>query len=120
MAKVKLYNVENYEYPRSEKVDSRFRTVQVFECRICGSLTNLVERINDSWLGVKQICPNNGAKWHSDLKEKRQWLDSYPHPATYKSEMRKEIIEMIGEIPDEIITEDIAGNPDMKKGKLFF
>lgn len=117
MGKINLYDVEDHDYPNSFKHVS-FRTKQVFMCRLCRALTNNVIRINSPGLGVKAICPNQGAIWHVELKEKWEW-NSHPHPESYKKEMVDEIENMVARIPDKI-PEDISGNPDMKKRKLFF
>ncbi|MEK7147105.1 MAG: hypothetical protein AAB772_02515 [Patescibacteria group bacterium] len=120
MGKIKLYDVENYDYPNSSQAyENGFRSVQVFKCRICGALTNLVVRRNDSSLGVRPICPNHMEKWHFDLKEKLFLRVAFSHPASYKKELEQEITEMLDKISDKI-SRDVRGDLPEFQRKLFF
>lgn len=110
---MKLWDVENYEYPNIKTLEESFRTVQVFQCGICGALTNLVVRRNDPGLGVQPICPNRLLFQH-DLAKSKTDLNLQPHPRFYK----KEMLEEINDIKEKFfnnLPNDLAGKPDRSK-----
>ena len=74
--------------------------------------------------GARMGCPlvrsiQGKNEWHKTLALKRELLRA-PHPASYKSEMEKEIEESLRVHADKIIN-DIVGSPDFSqraKGRL--
>lgn len=116
MGKIKLYDVENYEYPNLSDVDAEFFTKQRFKCSICGALTNRVTRRNDSSLGVKPICPNH-LLYHHEIARRKNVLNSELHPEFYHTAMLKEINDIRQGFFNDL-QNDLVGWPD--KGKIFY
>jgi hypothetical protein len=106
----KLYDLDKGDYPK--KRGSVFRSIQVFECDICGALTNKVI-IGGFYpdYGIKVVCPNSTKCWHHELEIMIRWL-SKPHPRSYKDELSREIKEEREKHRSEI-KNDLEGNPDM-------
>lgn len=106
--KVILYDIRKKNYPHERGDD--FRSLQVFECWVCGSFTNQVVMGGSPGYGVRAICPQSAECWHHELEKKVKLL-AQPHPKTYKAELQHEI-EEIKEKKKEHIKNDIAGSPD--------
>ncbi len=87
---IKLYDIQKNELPPDRRY--RFRTLQVFKCRVCGALTNEVRRGGRFGASLVCECPNSSEPWHYDLAAKVEWLGK-PHPKSYKAELRSEIDE---------------------------
>lgn len=114
--KIKLWDVENYEYPKDGEY---FRTLQVFQCGICGSLINKVIRCNDADIGVQPLCPNEVEYWHYQLKTKIKLLHAAPHPASYVKELEEEIKAGLMKASCKAVR-DLAGKPDMESKRFMF
>lgn len=86
-----LFDLRKEDYPKER--GSVFRTLQIYECGICGSTTNKVCMGGWPGLGVRSICPNASQCWHHELEDKLN-LTKAPHPKTYLEELTKEIEEI--------------------------
>lgn len=106
---VKLYDINERDYPN--KRGDTFRCLQVFECGICGGLSNHVEMGGWPGLGVRVHCPNDLECWHHELQEKLR-LASEPHPQSYLDELVKELDALRGRVRGQIVN-DILGTPDL-------
>lgn len=108
MAEEKTFDIRKNDYPKDMSI---FRTLQIFECPICGALTNRVYysqyRIYD---GIVTICPQADECWHHEIEAKKL-LNKYPHPKSYKEELKKEI-EGMKQSHKNQIKNDLTGNPD--------
>ncbi|GEM_PF-1655422 len=71
--KVKLYDLRERNYPH--KRGDRFRSLQVFECWVCGALSN--EVVMGGWpgYGVRVICPSACECWHHELENRVKSLN---------------------------------------------
>jgi len=103
-----LYDLRKRNYP-NKRGDS-FRSLQVFECWVCGVLTNEVVMGGSHGYGVRVICPQSAECWHHELELKVNLLRQ-PHPKTYKAELQQEIDE-IKKRHKRQIKNDIVGSPD--------
>lgn len=106
--KVRLYNLEKSNYP--DRRGDFFRSLQVFECPICGAITNEVIMGGCFGYGPRTCCPMSGEYWHHELENKLRLL-SQPHPASYKRELEEEI-KRIRKLHRNKIKDNIKGNPD--------
>lgn len=72
-SKVTLYDLRQRTYPN--KRGDIFRSVQVFECWVCGALSN--EVVMGGWpgYGVRVICPQSSECWHHEMEDKIKALD---------------------------------------------
>jgi hypothetical protein len=104
---VTLFDLAKGDFPISQS----FRTVQVFECGICGSLSNRAFWANCFMGGARNFCPNNEEKWHYRLQAKRELLMK-PHPESYKRELRQEIEQLL-QCAD--VRNDLVGKPDVNR-----
>ncbi|MBI5152919.1 MAG: hypothetical protein HZA36_00435 [Parcubacteria group bacterium] len=86
-----LYDMRKKDYPN--KRGDTFRTLQVFKCWVCGGLTNRVVMGGHPGYGVATICPNSSECWHHEIEDKIRWF-KYPHPKSYKEELKEEIDTM--------------------------
>lgn len=88
------------------RVKSRFRSVQVHRCWVCGALTNLVFIGGWPGCGVRMCCPQSHLSWHHLLEEKIKLLQ-LPHPQSYGDELGAEIaqlkIQHQGETKDDLV-----------------
>lgn len=91
-----------------------FPTLQVFECDICGSLTNIVYGPHKYLPRVHAVCPSADEKWHYTIREKMEWLAERPHPKTYARELRKEINKLKREAVKKAVNR-LFGNPDLSQ-----
>lgn len=105
---VKLYDIRRRDYP-NQRGDS-FRSLQVFECWVCGSVTNRVVMGGYPGYGVRAICPNSAERWHHELDDKIELLGK-SHPKSYKEELEKEI-KALQKARAKDIKKDIKGHPD--------
>ncbi|MEK7498536.1 MAG: hypothetical protein AAB611_01600 [Patescibacteria group bacterium] len=103
-----LYDMRKKDYPN--KRGDTFRTLQVFKCWVCNALTNRVTMGGYPGYGCATICPNSGECWHHELEEKIKWL-KYPHPGSYKEELRQEIDAMRKEY-EHLVEHDLLGACD--------
>lgn len=87
---IKLYDIQKKKFPATRCY--RFRTLQVFKCRVCGALTNEAMRGGRFGASIVCECPNSSEPWHYDLAAKVEWLGK-PHPKSYKAELESEISE---------------------------
>ncbi|MDO8560794.1 MAG: hypothetical protein Q7R91_01095 [bacterium] len=106
---VRLFDLTKRDYPN--KRGDVFRGLQVFECWVCGALSNRVVMGGYPGYGVRVVCPNSSECWHHELRSKMKWLDK-PHPQAYKDEVKKEIDDMKKEHQADV-KDDLEGNPDM-------
>ena len=106
---VKLYDLETEKYPH-ERGDC-FRSRQVFECPICGGLTNRVVMGGYPGWGLRAVCPNSSECWHHELEDKIRWL-SNPHPQGYRDALEAEIIELRTR-DQPLAKNDLVGEPDL-------
>ena len=69
----KLYDLRKRDYPN--KRGNHFRSLQVFECWVCGALSN--EVVMGGWpgYGIRCICPSATECWHHDLENKINLFD---------------------------------------------
>src|SRR3989344_2405627 len=109
-ARVKLYDLRKKDIPLYKE----FRTLQVFECWVCGALTNKMYAGAAIPIGYHEdvVCPNAGECWHHELEKKRRWL-AKPHPEDYKKALRREIDEFRKKHQSKA-KNDLAGKPNMK------
>lgn len=106
--KIILYDIRKRNYPNKRGDD--FRSLQVFECWVCGTFTNQVVMGGYPGYGVRAVCPQSAECWHHELEDKIKLL-AQPHPQTYKAELQREI-EEIKEKNKKRIKNDILGSPD--------
>lgn len=105
----KLYDIRKKDYPNNQ--GDTFRSLQIFECCICGALSNRVIMGGSNGYGVRVVCPNSSECWHHELEEKMEWL-AKPHPQSYKRELQKEVDKMKRK-NEKYIRNDVEGNPNM-------
>ncbi|MEK7087316.1 MAG: hypothetical protein AAB958_01275, partial [Patescibacteria group bacterium] len=89
-----------------------FRSLQVFECTVCGALTNLVIMGGGPGLGIRILCPHSSNCWHHDLaiKIRELRLEYTIQPQRF----REMVIEILGALRRfKILTDDIVGNADL-------
>ena len=108
-SKLTLYDLREQRYPN--KRGDTFRSLQVFECWVCGALTNLVIMGGSVGYGVRAVCPNSAECWHHVIEDKLRLSDK-PHPTSYKRELETEI-EQLRAARRAKIKNDITGQPDM-------
>lgn len=89
---------------------ARFRTVQVYECRICGARFNIAGMGGYPGYGLRVYCPHSNNEWHARIAAKMNLLDERPHPAGYREELQREIEEMKHAIENKA-PDDIVGEP---------
>ena len=94
----RLYDLRERLYP-SRRGD-QFRSLQVFECWVCGAITNHV--IMGGWpgYGVRTLCPQRRECWHHELEDKIVYL------------LKGEIVTLREEFAGHI-QNDVAGAPDV-------
>ncbi|OGN41450.1 MAG: hypothetical protein A2606_01605 [Candidatus Yanofskybacteria bacterium RIFOXYD1_FULL_42_10] len=110
MAKtVKLYDLRERNYPHNR--GDKFRSLQIFECWVCGALSNQVIMGGYLGYGVRVVCPNSSECWHHELEEKLKWLEKL-YPKSYKQKFQKEITVMKRQHKAKI-KNDIEGKPNM-------
>ena len=103
-----LYDLRKDDHP--DQRGDRFRSLQVFECGICGAVTNSMLMGGYPGYGLRYYCPNGQEEWHKNLKEKIK-LSRQPHPKFYNHELEKEIQEFRNKHAKDV-KNDILGNPD--------
>lgn len=106
---VKLYDLRERKYPHNR--GDVFRSLQVFECWVCGGLTNRVVMGGYPGYGVRAVCPQAWECWHHELEEKLEWA-AKPHPASYLAELQREIEDFRKSHAAEV-KRDLEGEPDM-------
>lgn len=89
---------------------AKFRTVQVYECAVCGCRFNICFMGGAPGLGLRVPCPHSHQEWHGQILSKMKWLKEKPHPAGYREELKKEIEDMKEAIGDKA-PDDIIGEP---------
>lgn len=73
-----IYNLDEKNYPNWRGAE--FRSVQVFECWICGTLSNKVIVAGFPGYGVRVLCPQRMESWHIKLaQEKPNWPEHDPN-----------------------------------------
>lgn len=112
---VRLYDISQRNYP-NQRGDS-FRSLQVFECRVCAAVTNHVVMGGWPGYGMRIICPNSDKCWHHEIELKIEWLKK-PHPAAYVQALEMEIKTMRDAIAEHV-HHDLAGSPDMNQKEFF-
>ena len=86
-----------------------FRTLQVFECPICGALSNKVEIGRRIFGGLFRgtVCPYSADCWHHELEEKIEQLQRLQKEIKHDREEHAALIQ-----------NDIAGQPDFLQKKI--
>lgn len=107
---IRLYDIREHNYPNRR--GDHFRSLQVFECGVCGAITNEVIMGGAPGLGVRVLCPHSSECWHHDVGIKIQELR-----LEYRNNDRgfkEKVTEIRGVLKKlGIITDDIEGNPDL-------
>lgn len=85
----------------------RDRSLQVFRCHVCGSLTNKIGR--GRIVGSYFVCPNDSQDWHKLFKEKLIEISNAKHRL---KKMREELEILRSLTPP---TSDLSGDPDMSQ-----
>lgn len=111
MSETKLYDLDVRGYP--DKRGDVFRSLQVFECWVCGARTNRVVMGGWPGYGVRAVCPHAAECWHHDIEDKMR-LGAAPHPKAYLEALQAEIDELKARHADKV-THDIEGEPDLTK-----
>ena len=88
---IRLYDLRQNNYP--DKRGDSFRSLQIFECSVCGAITNEVHMGGWPGYGVRYTCPNSAEKWHHNLQD------------AYTVEAHKAVAHLV--------KNDIVGEPDM-------
>lgn len=106
----KLYDLRNRDYP-NKRGDS-FRSLQVFECWVCGALSN--EVVMGGWpgYGVRVICPNACECWHHALEDSIKALDE-----SFDRKMKELRLPFLNEIKDDYVPIDGDGDAVLKKNE---
>ena len=112
--KVRIYDLEERNYP-NQRGDS-FRSLQVFECWVCGALTNWVIMGGSPGYGVRTVCQQSSLEWHHELEDKISLLQK-PHPKSYKQELEKEISQL-REKHEKEIKNNLVGDYDLNQKRL--
>lgn len=89
---------------------ARFRTIQIYECRVCGARFNIANLTGYPGYGLRILCPHRNNEWHGRIVAKMKWLNEKPHPAGYRAELENEIATMKRAIGDKA-PDDIVGEP---------
>lgn len=63
--KIKLHNFKDIDDLNA--IGEVLRTVQVFQCHICGGLTNKVFVNHWTGSGKRSVCPNVNESWHNEM-----------------------------------------------------
>lgn len=105
---VRLYDLRKSNYP--DQRGDVFRSLQVFECWVCGARTNRIVMGGYPGYGVRVICPNSCECWHHVLEHKLDWLGR-PHPQDYKASLEREIASFRERYNDRM-KNDIIGEPN--------
>ncbi len=106
--KIKLYDLRNRDYPN--KRGDVFRSLQVFECYVCGALSN--EVVMGGWpgYGVRVICPQSSECWHHALEDKINAMDE-----SLDKKMKDMVLPFLAEIKDDYVFEKGATEVYMSK-----
>lgn len=126
MNKIKLYDLRKKDYPQKTRP---FRTLQVFQCPICGWCTNRVWYIYIPEIDYpkgrrlySKGCSNKDKNWHSELSGMidRSTNNLYPPLPHILRKLRKEVAVYRKRITKKI-KNDILGGPDLslRLRKLF-
>ena len=109
----RLYDLRKRTHPSQ----GTFRTLQVFECWVCGGLTNKLHAYSACPIGYREdtVCPNSGECWHHELEKKLHWL-TRSHPKGYKAELEREIDTMRQQCVKKV-KNDLVGKPNLKLKK---
>ncbi len=105
---VHLYDIRERNYPSFK--GSTFRSVQVFRCWVCGTLTNRIVIGGNFSIGIRTVCPYSSRCWHHELEEKKTMLER-PHPRAYRVALEKECSTLLADHHYEL-RDDISGIPD--------
>ena len=90
------------------------RSGTVFECWVCGALTNNLTFGRGMFgAGEKTFCPQSLLPWHHKLEKKVELL-SQPHPKSYLEELAQEILAM-RKFYASRTKNDLKGRFDLKK-----
>ena len=112
MTTVKLVDLNTNE--RYQPVGSEYRTLQVFRCWVCSSLTNKAYSVPMYKVSMpKTVCPNAAEGWHKQLRGKMKLRKEF-HPPGYKLELEYDISQIKRENA-HLFKNDIVGFPDLKQ-----
>ncbi len=103
-----LYDLRERTYPHQR--GDIFRSLQVFECWVCGACTNRIVMGGYPGYGVRAVCPHAAECWHHEIEEKVAW-SRHPHPKPYQDALLAEIEAMRAAHASEAV-HDIEGQPD--------
>ena len=108
-----LYDLRKKNHPLYQE----FRTLQVFECWVCGALTNKMYAGACVPIGYYEytVCPHGGKGWHHELEKKLHWLDK-PHPKDYQETLGRDIDEARKQCAKKV-KNDLVGKPNLKLKK---
>ena len=97
--------------------EDEIRTLQVYECKICGAHTNRAISIHGPYYQryARSVCPNAAEDWHHALRRKLA-LRNPNHPAGYLRELDEEIASMRAAAAAHV-KNDIQGKPDFSQIK---
>jgi len=107
--RIKLYDMRLRNYP-CERGDT-FRSLQVFKCPICGSISNKVIMGGSPGYGIRTCCPNGAECWHHVLEYKLRWNEK-SHPKEYKLALAEEI-KIIRKKYADPAPNEVLGEPDL-------
>lgn len=107
--KTQLYDIREHNYPNQR--GDHFRSLQVFECDICGAITNVVMLGGWPSLGLRTACPHSGKCWHHELQITIEDLENGPYRG-YEEDFKLILQKLRDQLRDEI-KNDLIGNPDL-------
>lgn len=109
---IKLYDIRKHDYPN--KRGDNFRSLQVFECWVCGALTNQIIMGGSAGYGKCAICPNSANCWHNELEEQIYLLaKALKQSCRQEAESYREKIKEIKNRYKEEIKNELIGTPDL-------
>lgn len=110
MSEKKIYDLRKSDYPTTR--GDVFRTLQVFQCWVCGVLTN--RAVMGGWpgLGVRVVCPYASECWHHELE------DAIPYLVERDQRLIQEAIEKLRAETGVIIHDDVVERVDRRQRQV--
>ena len=104
-----LYDILARDYPMS--LGEVFRTRQVFECWVCGALSNAAVASHVPYQAIQVFCPQSQECWHHDLENLLIQETKSSTPEEMGS--LKKAIQFIKDRHCGVSLDDIKGSPDL-------
>ena len=106
-----LYDVLAKDYPRF--FGKIFRTKQVFECWVCGALSNAAVSSVVPYQTIQVFCPQSRHCWHHDLED--LLIEETKEKTSEELELLKKAIQLIKNQNFDSELNDLRGGPDLNE-----